>query len=192
MKFNWLKSRQTRYTGYVALYILVIIAVLAAVNFLANRYDKSYDATANKQFSLSEQTEKVVKGLKTGLKVTYFGRTDSFPQARDLLDRYASLSPKIDVTYIDYERKPQQAKSAGFRSDAPVVVDSGARKEGAKALSEEEITGAIIRALKTGARNVCFLNAAGEHSVTDEEAGGYSFAKQLVERDNYTTQTVTP
>ena len=35
---------------------LVILAVLAAVNFLANRYDKSFDSTANKQFSLSDQT----------------------------------------------------------------------------------------------------------------------------------------
>ena len=64
MNADWLKTRQTRYTAYVAVYILVIVAVLGAVNFLANRYDKSYDSTANKQFSLSDQTIKVVKGLK--------------------------------------------------------------------------------------------------------------------------------
>ena len=64
MAANWIKARQTKYSAYVAIYILVILAVLAAVNFLANRYDKSYDSTANKQFSLSDQTIKVVKGLK--------------------------------------------------------------------------------------------------------------------------------
>ena len=60
MAASFLKSRQTRYTAYAGTYILVILAVLGAVNFLANRYDKSYDSTSNKQFSLSDQTIKVV------------------------------------------------------------------------------------------------------------------------------------
>ena len=191
MAANWLKSRQTKYTGYVTAYVLVVIAVLAAVNFLANRYDKSYDSTSNKQFSLSEQTVKLVSNLKSDIQLVYFGDTGSFPQARDLLDRYAAISPKVKVTYIDPVRKPQAAKSAGYRSDSPVVVENGPRKEGAKALTEEEITGAIIRAEKTGERNVCFLSAAGEHSIDDDEPNGYALAKRLVERDNYKTRTLT-
>ena len=192
MAANWFKSRQSKYTGYVAVYILVVVAVLAAVNFLANRYDKSYDSTSNKQFSLSDQTIKLVKGLKTDLKLTYFGATTDFPSARDLLDRYASLSTKLQVTYLDPVRKPQQAKSAGYRSDSPVVVENGPKREGAKSLTEEEITGAIIRAEKTGERNVYFLSAGGEHSIDDSEQSGFSIAKQLVERDNYKTSTLTP
>jgi ABC-type uncharacterized transport system involved in gliding motility auxiliary subunit len=69
-------------------------------------------------------------------------------------------------------------------------VDSGVRKEAAKSLSEEEVTGALIRSLKSGSRNVCVLNAAGEHRIDDEGNGGYSFLKQLEERDNYTVKTV--
>jgi ABC-type uncharacterized transport system involved in gliding motility auxiliary subunit len=190
MAANWVKSRQTKYWSYAGVYILVILALLAGVNFLANRYDKSYDSTANKQFSLSDQTIKVVHDLKHDVKVTYFGAKDSFPQARDLLDRYSALSPKFSVQYIDPEREPAKAKTIGFRADAPVLIDSGARKEGAKSLSEEEITGALIRSLKSGARNVCVLNAAHEHSIDDDGNSGYSFLKQILERDNYTVKTV--
>ena len=186
-----LKSRQTKYWSYAGTYIVVILAVLVAVNFLANRYDKSWDSTANKQFSLAEQTIKYVKGLKNDVKVTYFGGTETFPNARDLLDRYSSLSPKFHVDYVDPERKPSVAKQAGFRPDAPIMIDSGARKEAAKSLSEEEITGALIRSLKTGARTVCVLNAGGEHSLEAEGSGSYSFMKQLLERDNYTVKTVS-
>ena len=64
MKTDWIKARQTKYGAYVTIYILVILAVLGAANFLANRYSKSYDSTANKQFSLSDQTIKAVKNLK--------------------------------------------------------------------------------------------------------------------------------
>ena len=191
MASNWMKARQTRYGAYAAAYVLVIIAVLAAVNFLANRYDKSYDATKNKQFSLSDQTIKVVKGLKSDVKFVYFGQSDSFPQAKDLLERYSSESPKVHVDYVDPVKKPSVAKAAGFRSDSPVVVETGAKKEGAKSLTEEEVTGALIRSLKTGERNVCFLDGAGEHSLDDTTGSGYSYAKQLLERDNYKTRAVT-
>ena len=187
----WLKARQTQYTAYAGVYILVVLAVLFAANFLANRYDKSYDSTANKQFSLSDQTIKVAKGLKSDVQVTYFGPQNEFRAARDTLDRYSSLSPKLHVTYVDPERKPQVAKAAGFRSDSTVIVDSGLRRESAKGLSEEEITGALIRSLKSEERTVCVLSAAGEHSIDDTDAGGYSLFKQLLERDNYKVRTET-
>ena len=91
MADSFLKSRQTRYTAYAGTYILVILAVLGGINFLANRYDKSYDSTSNKQFSLSDQTIKVVGNLKNDIKLTYFDESSRFPQARDLLDRYSAL-----------------------------------------------------------------------------------------------------
>jgi ABC-type uncharacterized transport system involved in gliding motility auxiliary subunit len=190
MADSFLKSRQTRYTAYAATYILVILAVLGAVNFLANRYDKSYDSTSNKQFSLSDQTIKVVSNLKSDIKLTYFDEATRFPQARDLLDRYTALSPKLKVDFIDPVKKPQQAKSAGYRRDVTILVENGARKEEAKSLTEEEVTGAIIRSQKSGERNVCFVNAANEHSIDDEAATGYSLMKQLLERDNYKTRTI--
>src|SRR5262249_18347221 len=97
--------------------------------------------------------------------------------------------PKAHVTYIDPERKPQVAKAAGFRSDSSVIVENGTRREGAKSLSEEEITGALIRSLKSGERNVCVLSAAGERSIDETDANGYSIFKQLLERDNYKVRT---
>jgi len=187
----WLNTRQTRYTAYTSVYVLVVLAVLVVVNFLANRYDKSYDSTANKQFSLSDQTIKVVKGLKQDVQLNYFGPQNEFRAARDTLDRYSSLSPKLHVTYIDPERKPQVAKAAGYRTDSTVVVDSGTRRENAKSLSEEELTGALIRSLKSEERTVCVLSAAGEHSIDDSDAAGYSLFKQLLERDNYKVRTET-
>ena len=183
----WLKARQTKYSAFAFLYIAVILGVLVFANVFADRYDKSYDSTSNKQFSLSEQTSKIVKGLKTDAQLTYFG--SDFNYARDTLDRYSSLSPKVHASYIDPERKPQAARAAGFRSDSPVIVEIGSRREGAKSVTEEEITGALIRATKTGQRTVCMLSAAGEHSVDEQDSGGYSDLKALMERENYKVRT---
>jgi len=190
MNTSFLKTRQTRYTAYAGTYIIVILAVLGVVNFLANRYSKSYDSTSNKQFSLSDQTIKVVGNLKSDVKLTYFDESTRFPQARDLLDRYTALSPKLKVDFIDPVKKPQQAKAAGFRRDVMILVNSGARQEEAKSLTEEEVTGALIRSLKTGERTACFVNAANEHSIDDTAPTGYSQMKDLLVGDNYKTRAI--
>jgi hypothetical protein len=129
--------------------------------------------------------------LKQDITLTYFGHEDSFRSSRDLLDRYSDLSPRVHVRYMDPDKKPQPARAAGYRSDSPVMVDSGARREGAKSVTEEEVTGALIRSLKTAERNVCFVSGAGEHSIDDSDRSGFSFLKQLLEHDNYKSRAVT-
>ncbi len=91
MQSNWIKTRQTKYSLYITVYLLVIIAVLAAANWLANQHNKSFDSTSNKQFSLSDQTVKVVKGLTRDVTITDYDKTSAFGTARDLLDRYSNF-----------------------------------------------------------------------------------------------------
>lgn len=187
---NPMSSRQAKYGAYAAVYTIVIIAVLAAINFLANRYTKSWDSTANKQFSLADQTKKVVGGLKNDLTIDYFDKATQFPQARDLFDRYAALSPKLHVNYYDPDKKPQIAKAAGVRSYGTIQVENGQKKEEAKSLTEEEVTGAIIRALKTNAVTACFVTGSGERSLDDSGRTGYSAVKDALERSNIKTRSV--
>jgi ABC-type uncharacterized transport system involved in gliding motility auxiliary subunit len=187
---NPMSSRQAKFGTYAAVYTLVIIAVLFAINFLANRYTKSWDSTANKQFSLADQTKKVVGGLKNDVTINYFDKATQFPQARDVLDRYSALSPKLHVNFTDPDKKPQIAKQAGVRSYGTIQVESGTKKEEAKSLTEEEITGAIIRTMKTGERSACFITGSGEHSLDDTSRSGYSSVKDALDRNNIKTRSV--
>lgn len=184
-------SRQTKYSAYAGVYLLVVIAVLVTINFLANRYNKSADLTANKRYSLSDQTEKVVKGLKQDVKIAYYDETTGFPKAKDLLDRYGNLSPKLKVEYIDPNKKPQLAKAAGVKTLGTMFVETGAKREEAKGVSEEEITGALIRALKGGERNVCFVQGSGEHSLEETRGAGYSQLKEALEKSNYKVRDIS-
>src|SRR6266478_2154749 len=191
MQSEWMKTRQTKYTLYVTVYLLVIVAALGAANWLANQHNKSIDSTSNKKFSLSDQTVKVVKGLKQDVTITDYDKTSSFGTSRDLLDRYSNLSSKLHVVYLDPDKKPQVAKAAGIRSYGQILIDSGTKKEEAKSLTEEEVTGALIRSLKSGERNVCFVSGSGEHSLEDSGRTGYSNAKEALEKSNYKTRTIS-
>src|SRR5512136_3496542 len=191
MKFGWVKARQTKFTAYLAAYLLVVLAILTAANWLANRHNFSYDSTATKRFSLSDQTIKVVKGLKQDAKISYYDRTSQFTAARDLLDRYDNLSPKLSIAYVDPDKKPQAAKADGVRTYGTIFVQANNKKEEAKSLTEEEVTGALIRALKGGQRTACAVSGSGEHSLDDTERTSYSSLKELLERNNYKTQTIS-
>jgi len=60
-----------------------------------------------------------------------------FARAKDLLDRYDALSPKLTVAYVDPDRKPQLAKAAGVKNYGTIFVEAGGRREEAKSLTEE-------------------------------------------------------
>src|SRR5665213_1021156 len=186
-----LKARQTRYGAFVAVYIVVILAVVIAAHWLADHHNKTVDVTANKQFTLSDETRKVAGNLKNDVTVYYFGRSDSYDQARDMLDRYKNLSPKIKVEYVDPDKKPDVARVEGARAMGDIIVDNGEKKETAKGLTEEELTGALVRVSKNGAKTICFVNGSGEHTLAETGRDGYSTLKDALEKNNYKTDTIS-
>lgn len=190
MASGWMKARQTRYAAYATVYILIIIAVVAAANYLADRYDKSYDATSNKRYSLSPETDKIIKGLKNPITITYWDRASSFQTGKDLLGQYANLSRNVHVEYIDPFKKPQLARTAGIKSTGTATIDLGPKHEEARTFDEEGIDAAIIRAEKGGTKNVCFVQGSGEHPLDDTGRDGMSNAKDLLQTDAYGSKTV--
>jgi len=187
---KWIEARQTKYAAYVTLYILVILCIVTVANVLANRYNKSYDSTSNKRYSLSDQTAKIVKGLSQPISITYFDKSTGFQTGKDLLDRYATLSPKVHLDYVDPDKNPQAARAAGVTKYGTTVVQIGAKKEEAKSMTEEDVTGAIIRDLKSNTRTVCFLTGGGERQIDDADRPGLSHLKDLLSKDDYTSKSI--
>jgi gliding motility-associatede transport system auxiliary component len=190
MASQWIKARQTKYAAYAVTYIVVVIAIIVVANVLADRYNKTYDATANKRYSLSDQTAKIVKGLKQNATITYFNQSTRFRDGKDLLDQYANLSPKVQVKYVDPDKDPEVAREAGIRSLGTAVVQVSAKHEEAKSMTEEGITGAFIRDLKSTTRTVCFASGSGEHQLDNSDREGMSKFKEVLSKDNYETKSV--
>lgn len=173
------------------MYLLVVIAIVSVANVLANRYNKSYDATSNKRYSLSDQTAKIVKGVSQPIDITYYDKTSGFQGAKDLLDRYTTLSPKIHLDYVDVDKNPNVARAAGVTKYATTIVQIGAKKEEAKSMTEEDVTGAIIRDLKSNTRNICFVTGSGERQIDDADRAGLSHFKDLLSKDDYTSKSIS-
>jgi ABC-type uncharacterized transport system involved in gliding motility auxiliary subunit len=185
-------ARQARYGATAALYTIVVIAILIVINWLAQmpRFNKTFDTTSNKRFTLSQETQKIVKNLKTDATITYIDKSSNFEQAKGILDRYKNLSPKIHIQYIDVQKQPTVARAYGLRFPGTAYVEIGQRREEAKSLTEEGITGAFLKDLK-GVRKVCFVSGSGERRLDDSQETGLSTFKTLLQRDNYDATSVT-
>jgi len=105
-----LGSRTTRYGANAAIYSLAFIALLVAINYLANRHDRRFDTTQEKVFSLSTQSINVVRNLTRPLKFYGFFQGGQDQKAQDLYEAYAYASPKVSYELVDPDKHPELAE----------------------------------------------------------------------------------
>jgi len=185
-----LSARQTKYAAYASTYVLIVLAIVVVANYLANRYDKTYDATSNKRYSLSQETKKIVDELKQPATITYFNQSRHFSEGRDLLNEYSDISSKVHIQYVDPDKDPEAARAAGISRYGVATVQVGNHTETANDMTEEGITGALIRDIKGNTRTVCFVTGSGEHAIDDTSRDGESHFKDLLARDSYQTKSI--
>ena len=168
------------------------LALVAVANVLANRYNKSYDSTSNKRYSLSDQTVKIVKGLTTGRHDHLLRQDQPLPRRQGPAGPLRHLSPKVHVDYVDPDKNPQVARAAGVTKYGTTIVQIGAKKEAAKSMTEEDITGAFIRDMKSNTRTVCFVTGSGERQIDDTDRNGLSHFKDLLGKDELHVEVHQP
>src|SRR5438105_1016597 len=84
-----LGGRQARYGTLAGFSVVLVLAILVAVNYIGSKQNKRWDLTVNKQFSLSDQTRNVLTKLDSPLQVLVFAKEPEFPAYRDKLKEYA-------------------------------------------------------------------------------------------------------
>ena len=96
--------------SYAAFAAAVVIAIVIIVNLMVNSLPSTYteiDLTSGGLFSLSDQTRRIVTSLDKDVNLYLLATTGNEDSTiTSLLDRYASLSSHIRVSYIDPAVKP--------------------------------------------------------------------------------------
>ena len=188
---KWFQSKQARAGSYSATFVIVFVAILAAVNYLAVKYNKTYDATQLKLYSLSDQTLRVLDELESDVKIYYFDQKFRFDAARNSLVRYENASNRVTVQYIDPDAEPAVTRAMNVRTLGTVIVEVGASRSEAPSTSEEDITNTIIKAIKGEVKAACFLTGHGEAQLEDQDRLGISGLAAEATAANYSTRTVS-
>jgi ABC-type uncharacterized transport system involved in gliding motility auxiliary subunit len=171
--------------------VATVLAILAGVNWLAARNTLRLDLTKDRRFSLSDQTRKVVSGLKQDVKITYFQRSGEAVQGRDRLKEYELLSKRLKVDFVDPVRSPTVAIAYEALGPYPIiVVERGERRERITNDSEQDLTNAVVKITREGKKTVCLVEGSGERSAEDSGPYGLSGAKAALTRSQYEVKSV--
>lgn len=187
-----LSSRTARQGYSVVAFSVAVIGILVLVNVVANRYSQQLDITAARQFTLSDQTVKVIEQVNQPVRITAFFPEDEFLQrAEDLLGRYARQSPHITVEVIDPLRQRAAAEQAGIRSYPVAVFEQGELREETLGLSEQDFTSALLKLTRPEQKKVYFLTGHGERDPDGFDQNGYSAVAEALRRENYVVEKLS-
>jgi ABC-type uncharacterized transport system involved in gliding motility auxiliary subunit len=173
---------------------LAVIAILILVNYLGANHHKRFDLTSEKYFTLSDQSKKIASGLQKDVSVVRFAKTPDV-QFDDLMSEYKNQNRHFRFQTVDPQEKPEVAKDYGATHMGDVIMESGDQKQTIQAdpngaVSESDVTSALLKVTNTTRKTVCFVTGHGEKSLTDDQAGGYLLADQGLKKENYNTEPV--
>jgi ABC-type uncharacterized transport system involved in gliding motility auxiliary subunit len=187
-----LSGRGALYSGNTLVLAAAALIILGFLNVLGSRYQSKLDLTANKQFTLSDQSIKVAQALPQPVKVTGF-LTSSDSRKQDfqtLLNDYSNRSGgKLTYEFIDPEARPSEAIAAGITSTGTVVYQMGDKKQNSTGTTEKDISTALVK-LERPEKKAYFTTGHGERSLDGFGPQDYGTIKQAIERDNFSTATL--
>ena len=183
-------GRNSRYGMLALVSVGLGLAILVAVNYLSSRQNKRWDLTANQQFTLSEQTIKLLQGLNAPAKFLVFDRARGFERFRARMNSYEALSKKVSVEYVDVDRFPIRAQEYDVDQYGTVVVEYMGRKERVTTDDEQDITNALIKVVNPATNKVYFLAGHGEKVTGPADEQGLSTITDALRRDNYEFDTL--
>ena len=183
-------GRQAKFGTVAAASVLVVFGILVAINYLSTRHNKRWDLTAAHQFSLSDQTKKVLADLKEPVKISVFARSDDFQRYRDRLDEYTYQSKQLTVEYIDPDKRPGLAQQLGVTALGTIVFEYKGRNEKVTSESEQDVTNALIKVIEGRQPKVYFTQGHGEKDTAGTQPSGYSGIAGSLTSGNFVVEKV--
>lgn len=190
-----IKSRQAVYGTNVFIAVILALAAAVIVNVIvAQGFDRDLDLTAEKLFTLTDQTKEVLKQVKEPIKVlAFFSEDETNPrfvrmrrEAQDLLGRYEKGCKLLKVEWIDPFVDREMADKYKVEYNGTVVFEMGDRRETVTETDEQKFTNAIYKLIKGEIKKIYFLRGHDEKATDDyDERKGYSDVREALEDQNF-------
>src|SRR5262249_36680529 len=154
--------------GEIALYTLGVVGMLSALAYLSVLFPARLDMSADRRYSLSPQTVKMLKALDKPVHITFFHD----PMMRETVELYqlmARQTDKVSVEFYDPMLNPAQARLRGVQFAGTALMESEGRKLQITSDKETDIANGILRASLGVEQTVCFLDGHREPDPFSQE-----------------------
>jgi len=185
----YFKGRNARYGAIAGVSVIVVVAILAIVNYLSQeRFNKRWDLTANQQYSLSEQSVKLLRNLDAPVTFRVFDQNEALDRYRPRLAEYEYQSNQVSAEYIDMDQQPGQAKQANVDTYGTILIQYKDRTERVNSDAEQDLTNGLIKVITGTQSKVYFVQGHGEKDTADTERNGYSTINDALAKSNYAVE----
>lgn len=187
-----MSGKGAKYGSVAAGSIVLMLGIIIAINYIGNRQTKRWDLTGGGQFTLSDQSKKIVADLKQPLNIRVYYESGKINDVSDKLDQYKQASAKFVVEYIDAEKNPARAQQDGVQQYGTVIMEYSGRTERITTLDEQTVTNAIIKLVEGKTKKAYFVQGHGERDpMSADPRFGYSSAAARLKNDNYDVANVS-
>ncbi len=189
-----LGRRQTKWGSNTAVVILALLGILILVNYIVWKESGTlrWDLTKNKQYTLSQQTRKILTNVDEDVNIIAFYRKSnpSKEQLENLLDEYKAKNSHIKVEFIDPDSNPTKAREYGIIKYGTIVFQKGDKKEEATGFTESDITSSILKLDRDEKKTVYFMVGHNEKDINKSDEKGYSSVKNTLEKEGFEVKTL--
>jgi hypothetical protein len=195
---EFLMMKTTKHGMNMGMMILLVLAFIVIVNFIAVRKYKTFDFSLAHANTLSDQSIKLLKSLDSDLKIRFFykkgveGNEENRRLFRDLVKKYQDQSDKVQLDFIEVNERPDLASDFGVDKGSGVVfLEYKGRRNRIDKIDEQEMSSALVKVTREKKKTVYFTSGHGELSLDDaKEARGLNGLKMLLESNNYIVKTI--
>lgn len=190
---RWLKDPRWAELTQIALYSLVVLAIIVGLNFVAYRNKKEWDLTEEKIHTLAPESLNAVRQISEETRIVLFIQEADPRRERlqTLVRRYADANPRVTVEIVDPIRDPLKAIAYGLQGqETAAYVEQGTRRVLSSTVDEQGITNAILKILKPP-RTVCFTSGHKEKDPKDASEEGLSDIARYFSDKNYQVRTIS-
>jgi ABC-type uncharacterized transport system involved in gliding motility auxiliary subunit len=184
------KKKAVRENTHLVISALIMIGILTFVYMIAYKHHRIFDITADKRYSLSDQTLKVLETIDKDVEIIVFLKPGQ--QGKDevekLLGQYVYHCDRVKYKFIDPQEHPELSEKYTIEQFGEVIVATADKQEKIAFPSEENITNSLIKVVQEKKKTVAFLSGHAETSLEDGDKTGYSLLKRHLELDNFATQ----
>jgi ABC-type uncharacterized transport system involved in gliding motility auxiliary subunit len=166
---------------------LMVLGIVAMLNFLSQRYHERFDLTAGKLHSLADLTVQTLGGLPSEVQALAFVEKGTDEKLEGLLKEYAAHGPRFRYELIDPDRDPERTQQFGVRSYGTLVLSAGDRQQRLTELTEKEITNALLKLARDRAPRAYLTVGHGEGGTGRGEQG-LTQLRQRLEDVGFTVQ----
>jgi ABC-type uncharacterized transport system involved in gliding motility auxiliary subunit len=203
-----LGKRSTKYAANYVLSLILVIAIVAGLNYIGQRHLKRWDTTGSGQFTLAPQTIKILKNLKKDVDIKAFFPGGDHAPLKELLIEYRTISSRLHFQFIDADKQPDVAKRYNINvygtyqnpltgsqlKFGTIIVSYDNRNERiekrSQEVEEEDLTNAIIKAERKETKKVYFIQGHGEKDPANADRSGLAFAREKLEAQGYKVDTL--